>query len=318
MVLLIVLLIIGSVYQWRASIQDRQSYPPGQFVDLGDHQVHLHCTGSGTPTVILESGSINTYLTWTKVQPEIAEFTRVCSYDRAGLGWSSSISEPQRSSDVAKRLSRLLKEANIEPPYILAGHSRGGIHVRTFNTAYPATVAGLIFIDSAHEQQYQRYPEAYHRALDQQGSIFQMGRWFAPVGAVRLLGLTEQQVQGLPLSSQDKKALSAIWNQSHVWKTVVMQEEAWIKDENQSTPPDSLGNLPLVVIRRGQARNIPGLSAELSKEVEEVQQKFQRELSLLSSNSEFWAAENSGHAIPWEQPQIVIRAIRDVWEKAKE
>ena len=193
------------------------------------------------------------------------------------------------------------------------------MHVRTFNSAFPETVAGLILIDSAHEQQYQRYPKEYHQALDKQGSIFKIAQWLAPIGIVRFLGLTEQQVEGLPLPPQDKKILSAIWNQSYVWKTVVMQSEAWIKDENQTNPPDSLGNLPLVVVRRGQTRNdIPGLSNEVSKEVEQIQKSLQKELSSLSSNSEFWVAENSGHAIPWEQPQIVIRAIRHVWEESKD
>ena len=318
-IFLLLITIVGSIYQWRASIHDRQEYPPGQFVDLGDHQIHLYCTGSGSPTVILESGSINTYLTWTKVQPKVAEFTRVCSYDRAGLGWSSPIDEPQRSSDIAKRLYQLLNKAEIKPPYVLAGHSRGGLHVRTFNSAFPETVLGLILIDSAHEQQYKRYPKAYHQALDKQGDIFKIAQWLAPIGIVRLLGLTEQQVHELPLPPKDKETLSAIWNQSHVWETVVMQREVWIKDENQSNPPDSLGNLPLVVIRRGQTRNdIPGLSDEVSKEVEQTQKNLQKELSLLSTNSEYWVAKNSGHAIPWEQPHIVNRAIRYVWKEAND
>lgn len=191
--LLILLASAGALYQWRATAWDRQEHPPpDELVDIGDHRLHLYCTGTKRPAVILESGAINTYLTWARVQPEVARFTRVCSYDRAGHGWSSPIDEPQRSTDVAADLRQLLREAGVDPPYVLAGHSRGGLHVRTFRARYPETVAGLVLIDSAHEQFYPRVPPAYHEALDEQGSIFAVARWLAPIGVVRLLGLPEQ------------------------------------------------------------------------------------------------------------------------------
>lgn len=324
LLLLVFLAGAGAIYQWQATKHDRKAYPPpGKFVDLGDHQLHLYCTGSGSPTVILESGSINTYMSWSRVQPEVAEFTRVCSYDRAGLGWSSAIEKPLSGSQITENLHRLLNEVGIKPPYILAGHSRGGLYVRAFQEQYPETVSGLILVDSAFEPEFKDTPEvlkqSLNQAFEQAGLLFKLGSWLAPIGLLRILQIPQKQIQNLPLSEDEKAEYAAIWNQSHVWKTVMIQENAWASQDFRPDPPNTLDSLPLIVIRRGQPRkDIPGLSQIQANLNEALHIRAQQKLARLSPIGEEWVAKESGHMIPWEQPNMVVEAINTLWKQIRE
>ena len=107
------------------SVETREP-PPGKLVDIGGYQLHINCTGKGSPTVILEAGLGGDSRSWHEVQPEIAEFAQVCSYDRAGLGWSDPGPKPRTSQQIVKELHRLLAKADIQSPYVLVGHSFGG------------------------------------------------------------------------------------------------------------------------------------------------------------------------------------------------
>ena len=104
----------------------RDNPPPSRMVDMGGYKMHIHCTGEGSPTVLLAAGLDDFSIFWSQVQPEIAEHTRVCSYDRAGLGWSEASPDPRTSGNMVKELHTLLVNANVEPPYVLVGHSFGG------------------------------------------------------------------------------------------------------------------------------------------------------------------------------------------------
>ena len=134
---------------------------PGTFVDVGSHRLHIHCTGRGSPAVVFESGLGSTSLDWVNVQPEVSRFTRACSYDRAGYGWSESGPEPRHADRIAGELDRLLVRADVPPPYVLVGHSFGGLAVRLFVARKePRAVAGLVLVDAAHEHQFQRMESA--------------------------------------------------------------------------------------------------------------------------------------------------------------
>ena len=134
----IVLALVGMIYENISEARDRRFNPEdGRRYDVGGFKMHIDCTGEGSPTVILESGLGDTYVSWRKVQPQIAKFTRVCSYDRAGLGYSDSSSQPRTSKVIAGELHALLKAAGIAPPYVLVGHSMGGYDVRLYASLYP-------------------------------------------------------------------------------------------------------------------------------------------------------------------------------------
>ena len=137
---------------------------PGQLVDVGGYKMHINCTGQGTPVVILDSGLGDSYISWSKVQPQIAKFTRVCSYDRAGLGYSDASPRPRISKVIAEELHTLLHNAGIDlPPYILVGHSMGGFDVCMFASLYRSEVAGMVLVDSSHPEQREASPSCAQR-----------------------------------------------------------------------------------------------------------------------------------------------------------
>jgi pimeloyl-ACP methyl ester carboxylesterase len=145
----LVLASIGGGYETVAEAADAAAYPmPGRLIDVGGHRLHLHCTGSGSPTVVLEpgGGAMSSNLGW--ITPGVARDSRVCVYDRAGRGWSEPADTPQDGAQIAADLHTLLHRANVPGPYVLAGHSFGGLYVLTFAARYPDEVAGMVLVDS--------------------------------------------------------------------------------------------------------------------------------------------------------------------------
>ncbi len=137
-----------------AEAADAKTYPPpGQLVDVGGHRLHINCTGTGSPTVVIVSGLGDWSTSWGVVQPEVAKTTRVCTYDRAGLGWSDASSLPSDAAQFAKELHTLLQNANVPGPYVMVGHSLGGFIVRIFAHDYASEVAGVVLIDSMNPKQ---------------------------------------------------------------------------------------------------------------------------------------------------------------------
>jgi pimeloyl-ACP methyl ester carboxylesterase len=149
---------IGGAYETvQERIDDGKYDMPGQLVDVGGHRLHIHCTGTGSPTVVLEAGlgDFSAMMdAWSA--PDVAKNTRVCTYDRAGRGWSESASGPQDAVGVATDLRTLLRNADVEGPYVLAGHSAGGAYVQVFANLYPDDVAGLVLLDSMSPDQYEK------------------------------------------------------------------------------------------------------------------------------------------------------------------
>ena len=151
---------LGALYQAIESRKDLQKYaPPGKRVDIGGYALHINCVGEGSPTVILDSGLSHNALVWSLVQAAIAEITKVCSYDRAGYGWSDPGPKPRTSQQIAHELYRLLQNADISGPYVLVGHSFGGLNIRLFADMYPDNIVGMILVDAAHEDQRHRIPQ---------------------------------------------------------------------------------------------------------------------------------------------------------------
>ena len=158
---LVALAVIGAIYQAFGTEIYRRIYPPpGELVDVGGHSLHINCVGEGSPTVILESGSGANSVDWANIQPEVANTTRVCAYDRAGSGWSEPSPEPRDPQQIAGELHTLLGNAGIDGPYVLVGHSFGGLYVRMYAELYPNEVEGMVLVDSSHPEQSARTAEA--------------------------------------------------------------------------------------------------------------------------------------------------------------
>src|SRR5919109_553973 len=142
--------------------QLKASHPaPGRLIDIGGYRLHIYCEGNGEPTAIMEAGLGNPGLAWTFVQPEIADGTRICVYDRAGLGWSDPSPRERTANVMVDELHSLLTQAGIEGPYVLVGHSFGGLLMRLYAHMYPEDVIGLVLVDSYHFTQMEKYPKVH-------------------------------------------------------------------------------------------------------------------------------------------------------------
>jgi pimeloyl-ACP methyl ester carboxylesterase len=160
-------------------------------VDVGGYMMHINCIGQASPTIILEAGMGDFSLIWAYVQPEVARFTRVCSYDRAGYGWSETSPFPRTANTMMEELHTLLANANIQGPYVLVGHSMGGMLVRAYAHNYPDEVAGMVLVDSAHEEGYIRIP--YLTKVDQ--IMTRQQRMFAFLSSTGLMAIMPEYSQ---------------------------------------------------------------------------------------------------------------------------
>ena len=187
--LIVVLALGGATYEAIMAARDGKRYPPpGQLVDVGGYRLHLHCIGQGSPTVVLDAGLGAFSLDWGAVQPHIATSTRVCAYDRAGLGWSDPGPTPRSPQQSASELHALLTKGGVEGPYVLVAHSISGKTARLFASQHPDEVAGMVLVDARHEHVDDHRAPARLAADDAEQRQFQnMIRWMARFGVVRLL-----------------------------------------------------------------------------------------------------------------------------------
>src|SRR2546422_6564672 len=185
--LIVLAALAGATYQSLATRKDLAlTPPPGQLVDIGGHRLHLWCTGAGTPAVVLDTGLGGSSAEWGYVQPEVARFTRVCSYDRAGMGYSDPGPSPRTTRRIAHELAQLLDRGGVSGPVILVGASIGGLTARVFASEHAERVAGLVLVDASHEDQKEDVPQ-----------IAPFVPFLSSVGVLRLLGVSF----GLPPAS---------------------------------------------------------------------------------------------------------------------
>src|SRR6266516_4578068 len=302
--LLALLALTGFLYQSIASAVDASSYPaPRKLIDMCGYRLYFSCTGTaclGSPTVILEAGYGNTSLVWSKVQPGVASFTRVCSYDRAGYGWSDIGPLPRTAGHMVRELHTLLARAGVAGPYVLVGHSYGGLIMQLYTSTYPQQVAGLVLVDSVHEDQLVRSLHLRQGTVNDIKQL-QICQALSPFGIVRLFGLWNGLAAELPPTAQP--AAKAHFYQTRFCQTVSDEEAAYeVSFAQVRAARHPLGQLPLVVLTRG----IPDADPQLERDW----QALQRDLAGLSSNSLHSIATRSGHYIQLDQPDLVIAAIK--------
>lgn len=292
-VALVIVAFLGWRYERRARKRDAdQFHPPGKLVDVGGFRLHLYCTGEGGPTVILEHGHRATYLDWYRVQPGVAKFARVCSYDRAGYGWSDPSARDRSPSIMSEELHSALHAAGEKPPYIWVGHSFGAMNGIMFAHKFPGEVSALVLVDGST-------PQSLHQARWREKVWLRTIQLTMPFGLPRWRGWCGGGPNEI---AEVKQALTC---DSQNFATILREDAAFPVATREIRGIASLGNTPLVVIARDPAM---GNNAEI--EARHAQQ--QREMTKLSTNSRFAVAEGSGHDVPLARPDVVVEAVKSL------
>jgi len=255
---------------------------PGRLVDVGGRKMHIVCVGKGSPTVVFEAGMGDSWETWSKVQRPIARDYRTCAYDRAGF----ASSEPRKGRSIAllaEDLHAVLGAAGEKPPYVLVGHSLGGLIVRKFAAEHPAEVMGMVLVDSGHEEYLRRAPAS---ALEESARFLKTQR-----------------------AAYEKDKSEGVLRASVAWWEAKFEE--WeLPDIADAVPPDRRRiAVPLVVITAGKRTKHSGRSEEAHAALVALLEELQTELASRSPKSKHWHSA-TGHYVHHDQPAIVIDAIR--------
>ena len=321
---LVALFAIGILFQWIATRRYRQRFaPPGTFVDVGGHRLHARCMGAGTPVVLLEAGIAASSLSWSLVDSEIARFTRVCSYDRAGFAWSDAASCPRTFEQVVTELARVLARVAPGQQYVLVGHSFGSFVIRAYAERHPANVVGLVLVDPPTE--WLTMTPHRERMLRRGQRLSRVGAGLAHIGVVRAsLALLTGGAPGAPrrlvsvlgptalgtlqrLVGEVKKlppdvhpVVQEMWSQPKCFSAMAAHLGVLQRESNVLAALNPPAGIPVVVISSGNQP--PEQIAE------------HRDLAMRSVRARHIVAARSTHWVQFDEPELVVAAVRDVVE----
>lgn len=311
----IALILVGLFfYERTAEANDASRYPPpGQRVDVGGYRLHINCTGQGSPTVVIDAALGEWSTLWAWVQPEAAKITRVCTYDRAGYGWSDPGPQPRNSQQIASELHTLLTNAGIQGPYILAGQGFGGFNVRVYAHDYPQEVAGVILVDADHVEQRSRFPSLTRDYIGSTLEVYELYGLIERFGAIRI----SDRAFGIEAPNLPKDVLPAYMAallRSQTFRTSEAEFVAFEESAEQVQAAGTLGALPLIVLSNGLGWVEPdSLPSDFPKSTiaatNQAWNQMQAELLALSTHSLHMIAQNSHHSINLEQPGAIVEAI---------
>ena len=328
-VFLLLLVLCGVAYQAIGAARDRGRFPaPGRMVDIGGRRLHLIESGGERPAVILESGISASCLNWTRVRTEVARFTLACAYDRAGLGWSDPADSPRLASRLVDELHALLGAAGIAPPYVLVGHSFGGLLVSMYTVRYPDELAGLVLVDPLASREWLRPTPEQSRMLGRGITLARRGAWLARMGMVRFaLARLTGGARRVPkriarlTSGAGESFLARI-----VGEVGKMPPEVWPMIQAHWCLPKSFEGLAVAL------EGLPGSAAEAArielpraipltilsaKHCTPAELSEREAMAAKSVRGRHIVAANSGHWIHLDQPDLVVEAIREMVEAAR-
>ena len=288
--------------------------PPGAFYTVNGHRMHMNCTGSGSPAIILDAAVGDDALTWGGVQPVLSETTRVCSYDRAGHGWSEALPGPRDADHIAAELHGLLLQAKVTGPIVLMGHSIAGLYMRDYASHYPADIAGIVFVDVSTPLQDENpaVKAADPKGLRQWLSMLLLrARYIA--GVPRLTG----QCSGyLPGSTGQAGILQAEDLCDFPFHAVAAEMDSFNQSGHETVHTGPYGALPILIFSQDVTTMRLPVSAQQTADLAKAFSQMQEDLKKLSTRSRRIIAKGSGHYVQllrrdliWKEVPLFIEQI---------
>ena len=292
--------------------------PPGARVDIGGYALHIWCMGEVQPSVVLESSLAADCLDWRLIQSQVAKFTRVYAYDRAGLGWSDPSPYPRTTEVIVSELHKLLVNADVPKPYILVGFSIGGVYVYRYASQYPNEIAGIVLVDGSHEHQRRRLPPARQQVLDTiiADNMTTLQRHANMTHEEIVLEVQTNRPPDAPSRLPAHLEPFALDRMRPDIAKAKLEEyiaaEATLSQTSQDLP--MLGEIPVIVLTAGARKQYHGISDELHEDAERVWLQLQREIAATSTQSIHQIVEGSSHQMVIDKPEAIVEAIRNLVE----
>lgn len=318
---------LGALYQTLGTRQDRKRFPPpGRLVELGGHRLHLLESGSGSPTIVLEAGLMSTILSWSDLQRALAPSHHVVSYDRAGLGWSDLGPMPRTADRIVDDLHRLLNRAAIPPPYILVGHSFGGLTMPLFAARFPGEIAGMVLVDPVAPAEWNPPSKHDYRLTRIGAKVCRRSALLSRLGVLRfvafLLTTRAAKAAGYLVRLISRGAPAESGSVSSPWFAALPERERamasvfWVLEKFALTVASQLENLPVSAAQIGERdgacdKPVVILSARTAPE---HRRKEHAAMARRLPQGSYVVAEKSNHWIMQDEPELVIRAIERVVE----
>jgi pimeloyl-ACP methyl ester carboxylesterase len=309
MALLLAILAGAAIYNSWAFYHYRALYPPpGKIYPVGGYGLHLNCTGSGSPTIVLEAGMGNDWMVWRKVQPELAKLTRVCSYDRAGYGWSDFRPGTRDANAIADQLHELLSTAGIAPPVVLMGHSIAGMYLRAYLAKYPSGIVGLVLLDGSTPEQVKELPVEVNQM---QRTFVARLSWYRPLIALGLARLVGQCGDvDASVSGEYAQWLKGDNNcNPGLIETYRREAENIETSAAQTLRTGPFADLPFLIFSQDPDASSPGLPQDLQRKTAVAWTSLQERLKKLSSRSRRIVAKGSSHYVQFDRPELVNREV---------
>jgi len=319
-VVVLVLLAAGVLYQ-RVAGRRRRLAAPGELLDVGGHRLHVRCDGTGGPLVLLEAGVAASSLSWSRVQPEMARFTRVCAYDRAGLSWSDAPSCPRTFKQIVDELDRVLMHVAPRERHVLVGHSFGTFVVRAYAARHPDRVVGLVLVDPPTEW-LSMTPQRL-RLIRRGRRLSRVGAWLAEVGIVRAsLALLTGGAPGAPrrfikvFGPTASRTLERLVSEVRKLPADAypMVQEAWCQPKCFRSMADHLRVLEQDGAAIAAAQPSSAIPTFVISSANQPQEQIDehRALAERSASGRHVIAARSTHWIQFDEPELIVAAVKEL------
>ncbi len=315
-----VTVLTGATFERIARVRTERTFAaPGRLIDVGGgRRLQLDCRGSGSPTVVFESG-LDTYgsLSWAAVHDSIAKASRACAYSRAGIMWSDAARGPFDSRNAARDLHAALTAAGESAPWIMVGHSLGGPYVMTFTQMYGAEVAGVVFVDASHPDQFARMQAAVGKPMLPRATVLHVGAVLAWTGLVRTLPEPPNPASWPAVVGEVTPAFL-----STSVAAMAAEMDAIPRTLARAGEFRSLGDRPLIVLTAGRAKSaaelkMNGITADQGQRLQVVHRALSDDEATWSTRGRQEVIDDASHYIQFDRPDVVIRAVREVIAAAR-